>query len=73
MVRGHLGTSEGNIFNVRPPDGVGIVFELPLSARKLLRTGRLVKKSSVRPRTMEVTGQPHALAALSQQKCPPSN
>ena len=44
MVRIHLGTSEGSILNIRPPDGVGIVFELSLSWRKLLRTGRLVKK-----------------------------
>jgi hypothetical protein len=44
MVSSLLGTSEGSIVNVRRPDGVGILFELSLSGRRLLRRARLIQK-----------------------------
>ena len=44
MVHSHFDTSEGSTVNVGRPDGVGILFELSLSGRRLLRRDRLIQK-----------------------------
>ena len=45
MVRSHFDTSEGSsTVNVRRLDGVGFLFELSLSGRRLLRRVRLIQK-----------------------------